>query len=410
MARTQIERVGGRKSMDGFMWYLRTKIIFGAGRIDAVGAEARALGSKALLVTGRSSMRKLGILDRVTSSLERAGVAAVVFDEIEPNPRAATIDRGAGKAREAGCDLVIGLGGGSSMDGAKAIAASAVSGQAIWKHIATWLPDQVPSTEALPILLIPTIAATGSEANGGAVITNWDTHEKAVLWGYHLFPATSIVDPELTFSVPPHLTGDGGIDIICHVLETYFTSPTHAPLSNRFSEGVVRTVMEYLPRAMEKGDDLEARSNLSWCSTVALCGIIGSPRKGAAPIHVLQHSLSGHYDISHGRGLAILLPVVMEYTAETAPERYARLGQEIFGIRDEGRPPKAGAEACIEALRKWMRTVKMETRLSDCGIDDSKFEVMAEDATRVYGGREGFIQNPRPLGREGIVEIYRRAL
>lgn len=396
--------------MDGFMWHLRTRIIFGAGKIDAVGAEAKALGRKALLVTGKSSMRRLGILDRVTSSLEGAGIEPVVFEEVEPNPRAATIDRGARKAKEAGCDFVIGLGGGSPMDAAKAIAASAVSGQPIWKHIATWLPDHVRSTEALPILLVPTIAATGSEANGGAVITNWDTHEKAVLWGYHLYAATSIVDPELTFSVPPHLTGDGGIDIICHALETYFTSPTHVPLSDRISEGVVRTVMEYLRRAMEKGDDLEARSNLSWCSTVALCGIIGSPRKGAAPIHVLQHSLSGHYDISHGRGLAILLPVVMEYTAETAPERYARLGREIFGIREEGLTPKAQAQACVEALREWMRTVKMETRLSDCGIDDSKFEVMAEDATRVYGGGEGFIQNLRPLGRQGIVEIYRRAL
>ncbi|KPJ52425.1 hypothetical protein AMJ39_07890 [candidate division TA06 bacterium DG_24] len=397
--------------MDSFMWKFRTKIIFGPGKIETIGAEANALGKRALVVTGKTSMRKLGVLDRVGSALRRAGVSPVFFDEVEPNPRAATIDRGAAKAREAGCDLVIGLGGGSPMDAAKAIAACVKSGEPIWAHIATWLPGHVRSTEALPILLVPTVAATGSEGNGGAVVTNWDTHEKAVIWGYHLFPATSIIDPELTLSVPPHVTGDGGIDIICHAVDTYFTSSTESPLSDRIAEGIVRTVMEYLPRAMENGDDLEARSNLSWCSTVALCGVIGSPRRGSsAPIHVLQHSLSGHYDISHGRGLAALLPVVMEFTSETTPERYALFGREIFGLKDEGLTESETACAGIEELRAWMRSVKMETKLSDCGIDDSKFGMMADDALRVYGRGEEFITNPRPLDREAIIEIYRRAL
>ncbi len=229
--------------------YLPTQIIFGPGEVRRIGEESRKAGKRPLVVTGKKAMKKTGILDRVLSSLKKAQCDPVVFNKIEPNPRVETVDQDARLARERGCDLIIGLGGGSAIDAAKGIAVAALAEGSIWYYIAHWEDSFQSPQEALPIDLIPTIAATGSEADTVFIITNWETHEKAVLFGHCLLPVFSIIDPELTFSVPPETTADGGIDIICHVLEPYFTSRFVSPISDRFTEGVVLTVMENLKQA-----------------------------------------------------------------------------------------------------------------------------------------------------------------
>ena len=191
-------------------FYLPIKIIFGSGALAQLGSEAGKIGQRAILVTGSTSMRKAGALDRVTQDLKANGVNVSVFDKVEPNPRVSTVDEGSKIARREKADLIIGFGGGSAMDAAKAIALASSGTESIWRYVEAQaeVKGPVPS-----LILVPTVAASGSEANNGAVITNWDTHEKMVLTSPHFFAKVSIVDPDLTLTLPEKPTAQGGVDI-----------------------------------------------------------------------------------------------------------------------------------------------------------------------------------------------------
>jgi alcohol dehydrogenase YqhD (iron-dependent ADH family) len=394
-----------------FDFQLPTKIHFGAGKISDIGKFLKPVGKKPLIVTGKSSMRKFGVLDRISDLLKKAGMKPTMFAGIEPNPRHTTCDKAADLAREKGCDSIIGLGGGSSMDAAKGIAITAKTGHSVWDYVYTG-PEkpQRKIEEALPIVCIPTVAATGSEADAGGIISNWETHEKTGIWGPALYPRVSVVDPELTITCPPDYTADGGVDIIAHVMESYFTSTSEAYLQDRFTESIVRTVMKYLPRALKDGADIEARTHLSWSSTVALSGLINSGRGGSFPLHAIEHVVSGHYDISHGRGLALLLPALMDYTASARPEKYMEMGENIFGLRLQDEDTDHAAKISIDAMKGWLASIERFLTFTDLGIDDSKFEAMADDLVRVYMRDKGHLQNPRPIDRKGALEIFRMTL
>ena len=395
--------------MRNFTFYLPTKIIFGSGTIDQAGVEAARLGRRALIVTGKRSASEFGIVNRVTDHLEKEGVEAVVFDKIEPNPRTSTIDAAGALARANKCDLVIGLGGGSSMDAAKAIAVATLEAKPIWDFIPHGERPSRPVTRALPIIEIPTLAATGSEADSGGVFTNWETHEKAVLGSPLMFPKVAIIDPELTMTVPPDYTADGGIDIICHVVEGFFTGVDDTPIQDRFALAIIKTVMENLPLVLKDPQNAAARANLSWASAVALSGMVGSGRDGAFPIHALEHALSGHYDISHGRGLALLLPALMEYTYRSRPAKYAMLAEELFDIHRDDQSDEELAEKGIAAFRKFLSAVGRLLTLKDVGISDgSLFEQMADDTLRIYGVNNEYLANPKRLYRDDILAIFRK--
>jgi alcohol dehydrogenase YqhD (iron-dependent ADH family) len=335
----------------------------------------------------------------------------VLFEKIEPNPRSSTVDEAGQITRSENCDFIIGLGGGSPMDAAKGIAAVAKSGKPVWDHIYSGEQETfIPVREALPIVCIPTIAATGSEADSGGVITNTDTNEKTGIFGKALFPTLSIVDPQLTISCPRDYTIDGGIDIISHVIESYFTGTSEAYLQDRFSESVVRTVIHYLPKAMSNPANLEARSALSWCSTVALSGIVNSGRGGDYPLHALEHAVSAHYDISHGRGLALLLPALMEFTMPARPEKYVEFGLNVFGLNFMDTELEHAASQSIEAMKGFLLSVDRLLHFSDLGIGDEKFERMADDIIKISAPKQNFIANPRPLDKAGVIEIFRNTL
>jgi alcohol dehydrogenase YqhD (iron-dependent ADH family) len=394
-----------------FDFRLPTKIYFGQGRINEIGGLLKPVGKKALIVTGKSSMKKLGILDKTVDLLRKGKIDSVVFEGIEPNPRHTTCDKAAAMARDSGCDFVIGLGGGSSMDAAKGIAITAKTGISVWEYVYRG-PNfkQRKVEEALPIVCIPTVAATGSEADSGGIISNWETHEKTGIFGPPLFPTASIVDPELTVTCPEEYTIDGGIDIISHVIESYFTGTTEAYLQDRFSESIIKTVMRYLPRAIKDGADMEARSHLSWCSTVALSGLINSGRGGTFPLHALEHVVSAHYDISHGRGLALLLPALMDFTEPARPEKYVEMGKNIFGFRYSDEDIRQAAREAIDGMKGWMTTIGRLLTFTELGIDDSKFEIMADDLERLYMRDKGYLVNPRPIDKAGALEIFRMSL
>lgn len=397
--------------MENFVLRLPVKIIFGVGEVSKAGEEASKIGKKALLVTGRSYAQKSGLLDKVANLLTSHNVDYVHFNEIEPNPRSATVDKAGRVARENNCDMVIGLGGGSVMDASKAIAAVAVSGRPIWDYIYNEDPAKMRIIEAaLPIMMIPTFAATASEGNRGGIITNWETNQKAGFFSDHVFPKTSIVDPELTVSVGRESTIDGAMDIISHVIESYFTGPDNTPLQDRFAEGIIRTVMDNLEVLLERPDDLAARANLSWCSTMALLGPVNLGRPGAFPLHFIEHALSGHYDIAHGRGLAIMLPPLMRYTYINRAEKYATLAKNVFFVEIDKMDVEQAALAFIEKFEEWMKSVGMFTRLSEVGIGDEKFEAMADDTIMLYGGGKDFIYSNKKLYKVDLIKLFEMAL
>jgi alcohol dehydrogenase YqhD (iron-dependent ADH family) len=298
------------------------------------------------------------------------------------------------------------------IDCAKGIAVGAVSGRPIWDYIYAG-PGSNPAshTVALPIVAVPTLAASGSEFGGGAVITNWETHVKSLLLGNHLFPRVTVLDPELNISAPRQVTGDGGLDIMAHALDNYISNTAQTPLQDRFSEGVCRTVIDYLPRAMANGKDLEARTQLAWASTMANSGILHNGRNGAGPMHFIEHTLSGLFDISHGRGLATVMPALFRYNNEGNPEKIAQIARNVFFILDKNLTEKERGQKGIEALEAWMKSIGMYTRLCDLGIGESHFGKIADETVQIYewiGGRGGAILNPaRRLDRAGIIEVLK---
>jgi alcohol dehydrogenase YqhD (iron-dependent ADH family) len=391
--------------MLNFTFNLPTKLIFGPGEIEQVGTEAKMIGERALIVTGKRSASAFGFVNQVIDKLEKEGVAAVVFDKIEPNPRSTTVDEAAKIARENNCDFIIGLGGGSPMDAAKAIAAGAAMNEPIWNYIL----GGKTLTKALPTLMIPTLAATGSEADAGGVITNWETHEKVPLIHPLLFPKVSIIDPALTVSVPKDYTIDGGIDIITHVIEGFFTGVDSTPIQDRFAMSITRTVMDSLPKVIADPNDIDARSQLSWCSAIALSGIINQGRGGNYPLHAMEHALSAHYDISHGLGLGLLLPRLMKYTYESRPDKFAVMAKELFYVLDD-RPEMELAEISVNKMIEFLDSVERYITMAEAGIaDDSKFEQMAEDTLRIYSPTD-FLSNPKKLYKDDIIEIFRMSM
>ncbi len=390
--------------MESFIWKLPTKIVFGAGSVRKVGRYAKEMGGRAMIVIGRGSVKKLGYLELVTSQLEESGVEWFLFEGVEPNPRVDTIDRGGRQAADKKADFILALGGGSVMDAAKGMALVAVNSGSVWEY--TWRGEKASPpkrfSKALPLMCIPTLAATGSEADAGAVITKWDTHEKVVLHGEPLFPKIAIVDPKLTVSVSKDYTIDGAIDIITHVAEEYLTSKVSAEVPDAVSEALAASVVKALPEVLKNPEDIDARSTLSWASTLALCGVLEG-RDGSWPIHAVEHVLSGYYDISHGRGLAAVFPAFLKNTAEAAPGRAVRWVENVLKIR------VADAKEAVDAWIKWMKDVGAYTRLSDLGIDDSKLKLMAKDVIRIYG-KGGLLRSPVPLDVDGVESLLREIM
>ena len=294
--------------------------------------------------------------------------------------------------RREGIDLVIGLGGGSAMDTAKGIVLASTGTKPFWDYIGT---DIKVSGPVLPLILIPTTAATGSEANYFAAITNWETREKKACITPYIFPRASIVDPELTLSVPKQETAAGGVDIFCHVVEGYITAQEPSSLTDGIMETVMRMAVAFLPKALTRLDDIEARTQLSWASTLA-CSLFVTlgGGYGQRTLHFISNPLSGYYDVTHGDCLAALLPAWMRYTLPVKPERFRSLGKNVFGEEDG-----------IVATERWLDKVGMKFRLGDLGIEPELFEEIA-----AHAATESRLKvHPRLLDVGAIKQIYQES-
>jgi alcohol dehydrogenase YqhD (iron-dependent ADH family) len=369
---------------------LTTKILFGAGSISQLEEEAEKLGTIALIVT-YPDIRRIGLLDRTVKSLKDRGLSVLTFEKVEPNPRSSTVDEGAGIARSEKVDLVIGLGGGSAMDAAKSIAAASGGSEPIWHYVET---RAQPEGSVPAIIQVPTMAGTGSEINNGAVITNWETHIKSTVGNRYMQARVAIIDPEITLTVPRNQTAAGGIDIFTHIVEAYVTDGMSTPLTDGIRETVMKMVVASLSQALAHPDDIEARTQLSWASTIAMSQFarLGGGG-GSLTCHGIEHALSGYYDVTHGDGLAALLPAWMKYTLPVMEARFESLGKNVFGKVDG-----------IQATEEWLESVGMRLRLGDLGCELERAEEIADLAVR---SSPWLRMHPVPLDVPAIARIYR---
>ena len=394
--------------MQAFTFNLPTKIIFGAGTLSRLKKNIKGLGKKALIVIGQGSVKKYGYLKKVTEQLDAINVESIIFEGIEPNPRVSTIDKAAELARKANPKFVIALGGGSVMDAAKCISMLAVNEGSIWDYAYRGGNlERKPFQKALPLICIPTVAATSSETDRYAVVTNSETREKTGVFGDAFFPLISIIDPELTFTLPQKATVDGAIDIIVHVLESYLSSSEETPLQDRFSLAIVKTVMDYLSQALNNGYDISARTQLSWCSSLAISGFL-SGRDGGWPMHAMEHVLSGYYDISHGEGLAVLLPAILKFDLPYNIKKIAELGRYLFSLPFESSFEKTATNS-ISSFIGWLKKVGAYKTLDQIITNNNRnldFEKMAGDVVRLSGNYQGYLPNIVPMSKQDIINIF----
>lgn len=387
-----------------------TRLIFGAGTLSRLGEAVSALGKKALVVTGGGSVKKSGTFDRAVKSLEAAGVAVAECSGVEPNPRITSVARGADIAREQGCDVVVAIGGGSVMDASKVIAAAALYDGDPWDMIWHGQENVYVPTETLPVVTVPTLAATGSESNCGAVITNEETTTKSFIQIPLLYPKVAVIDPELTVSVPKDQTAYGVCDLITHVTEAYFNSAEITPVQDRFAEGVILTAMEWGPKAIADGADLEARAQVQWAALVALNGWLQVGTNAPYPVHMMEHTVSAYHDVTHAAGLAVINPAWMRFAAKADPTKFVQFATRVFGLSSEGKDDLALALEGIDKFEAFLRAIGCPTRFSELGIDDKLFETYAKDTLKIVNDGKGNLPGRPPMSVEQMVGIFRTAL
>lgn len=374
-----------------FNYNLPVNLIFGNGRIKELGKEAAKYGKKALIVTGRHSTKKSGLLDKSIAILKDAGVESVVFDKVEQNPQTTTANEGAALAKSSGCDVIVGIGGGSIMDAAKAIAFISVNDG----DISDYIFNKKFSDKALPIILVPTTCGTGSEGNGFAVLTNTENGDKKSLRCNAIFAKASIIDPELMKTMPKSVLASVGFDALCHTMEAYL-SKTGQPLTDMMSLEGIRLIAENLPKIYEGSDDAEAWEKVTFASTLG--GMVINTAGVLAP-HGMEHPASGLKNIVHGKGLAALTPVVFEESIKGASEKFAVISK-LLGGRDEN--------DCVAQIRKLLAKLNLNITLSQQGLRESDIDWMAENCLKVSAA--SIANNPVVFSLDDIKRIYKKAM
>ena len=386
-----------------FNFFMPSRILFGAGKLAELATVALP-GKKALVVIGAGgSMRRLGYLDRVADMLAERDIACVVFDKILPNPVSEHVAEGAALARSAGCDFVIGLGGGSSMDSAKSIAVMAKNPGTYWDYIGGGSgKGKSPSQGALPIVCITTTAGTGTEADPWTVITKTETNEKIGAGWDCTFPTLSIVDPQLMVSVPPTLTAFQGMDAFFHAAEGYLANIANQA-SDHFALDSIAQVAKWLPVAVADGNNLEARTALAWANTSS--GIVES-LSCCISHHSLEHAISAHHpEVPHGAGLTMTSVAYFSKLAEKAPERFPAMARAM-GEDVDALPAAERPGAFITALRKLIAAVgQAELSPATYGISPAEAETIARNSIDTMGGL--YALNPAELSEGEVADIFR---
>ena len=381
--------------ISGLQFFMPTRVLFGPGKLNVVGEEVAQLGKRALVVTGKTAARKYGYTDRTIDLLKRSGVDAIVFDEIEANPTVNTVNMGGDVARREKCDVIIGLGGGSAMDSAKYIALIAAEEMDCWEIVEGRELTRPP----LPMVAITMTAGTGSEVSQFAVLTNPDLGRKDGTGRPYLYPKLSIVDPELTLTLPPWETAASGIDALAQAIEPY-TSRFANPLSDMFAVQAIKLVAENLRQAVHNGNNLIARTNMHMANVLAGFSLT---LVDTTICHVIAEAVGAAYNTGHGESVALTLPAVMEYNCVSNLEKYANIAR-LMGVNTYGMSVREAAFKAPGAVRDLIKDVGLPQGLAGLGVKE--IGRVIELASRP-GLRDS---NPRPLDDKAIELLVRASL
>ena len=383
--------------MNNFIFQNSTKVYFGQGCVkeylSCLTKDARTV----LLAYGGGSIKRNGIYQEVTGILNEAGKSIVEFPGIMANPTYAKVQEGAKLARENHVDMILAVGGGSVMDCCKAVALAARYGGDIWENF--WAHPGVINFEPLPLGVIVTVAGTGSECNGGAVITN---EEKKVKTGRdypQLNPQFALMDPIYTYSVPKSQMVSGGFDILSHIMETYFSEPNGDNVSDDIMEALMKSVIRNLRAAIQNPRDYTARSNLMWDATMAENRIIKMGKKCDFECHNMEHQLGAYTDCNHGCGLAVLHPVYYRHIYKAGLPKFVRFAENVWGIARDGKTDEALALAGIDALAAFIQELGLPTTLKDLGVEKSQLKGIADSCGISLGSY-------RQMSPAEILEIF----
>jgi alcohol dehydrogenase YqhD (iron-dependent ADH family) len=365
--------------MKNFTFHNPTKIVFGRDMVDRTGQEARAFGSRALVLSGMGSARRSGVYDRVLRSLRAEGIDCLEIDGVQPNPLLSKVRSTIAAVKDFRAELIVAIGGGSVLDSAKAVAAGAMVDHDAWDFYIR----RANVTAALPIVAVLTLAATGSEMNGGSVITNDETREKFNMGSIHTYPKVSILDPAVTFTVNAAQSAYGAVDAAVHMLEPYFNGANDdAPLQDGLVESLLRTIRVSIPVILQKPDDYRARAAMMWCATYALNGMTSAGMGPAHfPVHMIGHSLSALYDTPHAASLAVVLPGWLRSVLDAKQRKIAQLGRAVFGVCEAD--DAAAARAAIDAIAAWCASIGVPTTLREAAIPARDVPRIAANARRL---------------------------
>lgn len=396
--------------MNNFEYYNPVRVIFGAGELKRIGKEAKAFGSKICLVSYKDLNVLAPLINQIQYLLEAEGATVFCFCEAEPNPEINTIRSGVDLCKEKQVDLIIGVGGGSAMDAAKAIAAGVFYTGDLWNMVVSRHDniEVTPPTKALPTIMIPTLPATGSEMNQCAVLSNRELTEKSYLWGTCLYPQVAIIDPTLTLSLPAYQTACAAADTISHVLEIYLNGEEDSDVQHYFQEGVMRTVIDNIEIVLKDPSNISARSHLQWAATCAINGW-ASPGDAWTPIHQIGHVLTSRHKVSHGTSLAILMPAWMKHRWNTRPDQYFRFAKNVMQIDIKGKTKETVIVEGIAAFKEFLHRIGTPTSLQAMDITSEDIPTIIADVIKVSFNADDVLYSNPPATKEDIKQVLQLA-
>ncbi|MFR4251448.1 MAG: iron-containing alcohol dehydrogenase [Christensenellales bacterium] len=383
--------------MLNFTFYSPTKFVFGKGEENNIGKLLAERGTKKVLLHyGGQSAEKSGLLGRVRTSLDSAGIAYVELGGVHPNPRYSLAKEGMELARKEAVDLILAVGGGSVVDSSKCIAIGALYDGDVWQD---FYMDKKEITAALPVACILTIAAAGSEGSPGTVISNREVGIKEGVRASDLLrPVLSILNPELTMTLPAYQTACGVTDMFIHLIERYFTNTPDVNITDEMIEGLMRTILKYGKVAVEHPDDYNARAQIMWAGTLAHNNICGVGREQDWASHHIQHRIGAKYDSAHGAGLATVFPAWAKYVYKHDVPRFVRFATKVMGVDNDVFHPEEVALEGIARIKAYFSSIGMPTSLSELGVKD-------EDIKELANFKDGFFVKLTPADMEQIYEL-----
>ena len=383
--------------MENFEFQNPTRIVFGRGTETRVGKETAAYSRKVLLHYGSGSIKKSGLYDAVCKSLAGAGVKWIELPGVVPNPRLSLVQEGIRICRKEKIDFILAVGGGSVIDSAKAIGIGVPYTGDVWE----FYTRKATVREMLPVGVVLTIPAAGSESSNGSVITKEEGGYKRDAGAECMRPKFAIMNPELTFTLPPYQTACGASDIMAHVMERYFTHASGVDFTDRLCEVTLKTIIHNTPIVLENPRDYAARAEIMWAGTIAHNDLLGTGRISDWATHQIEHELSGIYDVAHGAGLAVLFPAWMRHVCAEDMRRFVQFAVRVWGVENDFASPERTAMEGIRRLVSFYRDIGLPTTLKELGVKDDRFEEMSKKCVD-----RGNVGNFVRLDAAGVQKVF----